>query len=73
MFDASTKCVAFEGRIVVINYLGSAAFMLSAFCALALPVTEPAILVFFASFFTLLGAVCFFFAAFLLLPELSES
>jgi hypothetical protein len=69
--DASAT--ALSRRIVVINYLGSAAFMLSAFCALALPVTEPAALIFFASFFTLLGAVCFFFAAYLLIPELSEN
>lgn len=34
---------------------------------------RSAVLLFFASFFTLLGALCFFIAAYLLLPELSEN
>jgi hypothetical protein len=60
-------------RIVFINYLGSAAFMLSALCAVAIPFAEPALIVWSASIFTLIGAVCFFVAAYLLIPELSEA
>ena len=70
-YDASAGPLS--RRIVAINYLGAVAFMLSAFCAVALPLPEPSVVPLFASLFTLAGAVCFFVAAYLLIPELAES
>lgn len=69
-FDPATSPLS--RRIVRINYLGSVAFMISALFAVALPHPDP-VFGWFASLFTLLGALCFFIGAYLLIPELSET
>jgi len=69
-YDDATSPLA--RAIVVINYLGSGAFMLSALLSVALPHADP-MLSWSAGLLTFAGAVCFFAAAFLLIPELYET
>lgn len=56
--------------IVVINLLGSVAFMASAVFNFYLPSGGDPLWSWGASFYTLLGALCFFAASYLLIPEL---
>lgn len=57
--------------IVIINFIGCVAFMISAFLAFARP--EPVFnnLAVYATIFTLIGAVCFFVSAYLMWPEMA--
>lgn len=56
--------------IVLLNLLGSVTFMLAAVFNFFLPSTGDAEWLWGANFFTLLGAVCFLFASYLMIPEL---
>lgn len=59
--------------ITVLNLLGSVGFMISALYGLVPPDSvggSPAFLVWLAGFFTFQGALCFFVASYLLLPEM---
>lgn len=58
--------------IAVVNLLGSVAFQISALYSIAGP--EPAApgSLFFASFYTAAGGVCFFIGAYLMIPELFD-
>jgi hypothetical protein len=55
---------------VLLNLLGSFAFMLAAVFSFFLPSTGDAEWLWGANFFTLLGAVCFLVASYLMIPEL---
>lgn len=57
--------------IVIINLAGSVAFMLSALFSFVLPASANPEWVWGANAFTLLGAICFLFASYLMIPELS--
>lgn len=57
--------------IVVINLLGSIAFMLAATFNYFVPSSGKAEWAWGANFFTLLGAMCFFIASYLMIPELA--
>ncbi len=59
--------------IVNINMLGSIAFGISAVYALVLPDTGDLLDAWAVNAWTLLGAVCFFLGAYLLLPELRRN
>lgn len=54
--------------IAVLNYVGSIFFMLSATAAFTLPTTGEEVNITFVNVATLIGALCFFFGAYLLLP-----
>jgi len=56
--------------IVIINLLGSIAFMLAAAFSFILPSGGGVEWLWGANFFTLLGAVCFLVASYLMIPEL---
>jgi len=56
--------------IVMINLLGSIAFMLSAVFSFLPPSGRGAEWLWGANFYTLLGAMCFFVASYLMIPEL---
>jgi hypothetical protein len=56
--------------IVIINLLGSVAFMFAAAFSFILPPGGGAEWLWGANFFTLLGAICFFVASYLMIPEL---
>jgi hypothetical protein len=56
--------------IVIINLLGSVAFMSAAAFSFILPSGGGAEWLWGANFFTLLGAICFFVASYLMIPEL---
>lgn len=58
--------------IVAINLLGSIAFGISAVAAFVVPATDQLFNAISANLFTFIGAVCFFVAAFLLLPEMKQ-
>ena len=58
--------------VVVVNWIGSVAFLGSAIVAFVLPRTASAVDAWSANLFTFIGAVWFFFAAYLLLPEMSR-
>jgi hypothetical protein len=57
--------------IVMINLLGSIAFMLSAVFSFLPPSGRGAEWLWGANFYTLLGAMCFFVASYLMIPELA--
>ncbi len=57
--------------IVIINFVGCVAFMLSAITAFARPNPIFANLATWATLFTLLGAICFFVGAYLMWPEMA--
>lgn len=57
--------------IVIINFVGCVAFMLSAILAFPLPVAIFGRLATWSTIFTLIGAVCFFVGAYLMWPEMS--
>lgn len=57
--------------IVIINYIGCIAFMISAFVAFVRPNPIFANLATWATIFTLIGALCFFVAAYLMWPEMA--
>ena len=59
-------------RIVALNLLGSIAFQISAIAAFIRPATGELVNLSIANLGTFVGAVCFFFAALLLIPELSD-
>ena len=60
-----------EWWITVLNLLGSIGFMISALYSLAVPPGDSsASFTWLSAFFTLQGGVCFFFASYLLLPEM---
>ena len=59
-------------RIVALNLLGSIAFQISAIAAFIRPATGELVNVPIANLGTFVGAVCFFFGAMLLIPELSD-
>lgn len=56
--------------ITALNMLGSAAFMVAAVVAVFLPPSSGMAWAWGANFFTLVGAVCFFSASYLMIPEL---
>jgi hypothetical protein len=56
--------------IVMINLLGSIAFMISAVFSFLPPSGRGAEWLWGANFYTLLGAMCFFVASYLMIPEL---
>jgi len=56
--------------IVVINLLGSVAFMASAVLSFLLPAGRGAEWLWGANLFTLVGAMCFFIASYLMIPEM---
>jgi hypothetical protein len=56
--------------IVMINLLGSIAFMLSAVFGFLLPSGRCTEWLWGANFYTLVGAICFFVASYLMIPEL---
>ena len=56
--------------IAALNMLGSVAFMLAAVFTVFLPPSGEMEWVWGANFFTLMGAVCFFSASYLMIPEL---
>lgn len=58
--------------IVFVNLLGSIAFGISAVAAFVVPATDQLFDAISANLFTFIGAVCFFVAAFLLLPEMKH-
>ena len=57
--------------IVVINLLGSVAFMVSAMYAVAGPDPATALDLWVVNLSTMIGALCFFLAAYLLVPEIA--
>jgi hypothetical protein len=57
--------------IVMINFVGCVAFMISAFAAFVRPNPLFDNLATWATVFTLIGAVCFFVAAYLMWPEMA--
>lgn len=57
--------------IVMINLLGCIAFMISAIAAFVRPEPNFENLAYWATVFTLIGALCFFIGAYLMLPEMS--
>ena len=59
-------------RIVALNLVGSIAFQISALAAFIRPATGELVNVPIANLGTFVGAVCFFFGALLLIPELSD-
>ena len=60
-----------EWWITVLNLLGSIGFMISALYSLAVPPGDSsASFTWLSAFFTFQGVVCFFFASYLLLPEM---
>lgn len=59
-----------EWWIAIINMAGSVAFMVSALFAFVLPNTGNLVWEWGANLYTLLGAACFFSAAYLMIPEL---
>ena len=58
--------------IAVVNLAGSVAFQLSAFFAVAGPAPVVAADEFWANAWTFVGAVCFFVAAYLMIPEMFD-
>jgi hypothetical protein len=57
--------------IVIINFAGCVAFMLSAFAAFVRPNPVFANLAIWSTLFTLIGAICFFVGAYLMWPEMA--
>jgi hypothetical protein len=75
LIEVSHRFWSFQPRqlswwIVLLNLLGSFAFMLAAVFSFFLPSTGDAEWLWGANFFTLLGAVCFLVASYLMIPEL---
>jgi len=75
LIEVSHRFWSFQPRqmdwwIAVINLLGSVAFMLAAVFSFFLPSSGNAEWLWGANFFTLAGAVCFFVASYLMIPEL---
>ena len=75
LIEVSHRLWSFQPRqlgwwIAVINLLGSIAFMLAAVFSFFLPSSGNAEWLWGANVFTLLGALCFFVASYLLIPEL---
>lgn len=58
--------------VVIINLLGSVAFQVSAFCGFYTPSPEPG-WIWDANLWTLIGALCFFVASYLMIPELFDA
>ena len=58
--------------IVMINFIGCIAFMISAFVAFVRPNPIFGNLMTWATIFTLIGAVCFFVGAYLMWPEMAQ-
>lgn len=72
--DVSHRAWSWQPRqlswwIVMINLLGSIAFMVSAIASWYLPSSGDALWAWGASLYTLLGALCFFTASYLMIPE----
>ena len=75
LIEVSHRLWSFQPRqlgwwIAVINLLGSIAFMLAAVFSFFLPSSGNAEWLWGANVFTLLGALCFFVASYLMIPEL---
>jgi hypothetical protein len=75
LIEVSHRLWSFQPRqlswwIVMLNLLGSVAFMLAALYGFFPPSNENPEWTWDANFFTLLGAVCFFAASYLMIPEL---
>jgi len=75
LIEVSHRFWSFQPRqlswwIVMLNLLGSAAFMLAAVFSFFLPSTGSAEWLWGANFFTLVGAVWFLVASYLMIPEL---
>jgi hypothetical protein len=75
LIEVSHRYWSFQPRqlswwIVLLNLLGSVAFMLAAVFSFVLPSSGDAEWLWGANFFTLLGAVCFLVASYLMIPEL---
>jgi hypothetical protein len=75
LIEVSHRFWSFQPRqlgwwIVIINLLGSVAFMLAAVFSFFLPSSGNAEWLWGANFFTLAGAVAFFVASYLMIPEL---
>jgi len=75
LIEVSHRFWSFQPRqvswwIVVLNMLGSVAFMLAALYLVFLPSSGEMQWTWDANFFTLLGAVGFFSASYLMIPEL---
>jgi hypothetical protein len=58
--------------ITVVNLLGSVAFQISALYSIVGPEPAASGSLFFASFYTAAGGVCFFIGAYLMIPELFD-
>jgi hypothetical protein len=58
--------------IVMINLLGSIGFGISALFAITLPRATDVLNLFAVNLWTFIGALCFLFAAWLLLPEMAK-
>jgi len=58
--------------IVIVNLLGSVAFMISAVFAMIPPGSTDVLALWLANLGTFVGAVCFLIGAFLLLPEMAD-
>jgi hypothetical protein len=75
LIEVSHRLWSFQPRqlswwIVMLNLLGSVAFMLAALYGFFPPSNENPEWTWDANFFTLLGAVCFLVASYLMIPEL---
>jgi hypothetical protein len=75
LIEVSHRSWSFQPRqvswwIVTINLLGSIAFMLAALFSFFLPSDGSAYSAWSANLFTLLGALCFLLASYLMIPEL---
>ena len=75
LIEVSHRSWSFQPRqlswwIVMINLLGSIAFMLAALFSFFLPSSGNAEWLWGANLFTLLGALCFLLASYLMIPEL---
>ena len=75
LIEVSHRFWSFQPRqvgwwIASINLLGSVAFMLAAVFSFFLPSSGNAEWLWGANLFTLVGAVCFFVASYLMIPEL---
>jgi hypothetical protein len=65
------QCKSLTWWIVMINFIGCVAFMISAFMAFVRPDPIFDNLATWATIFTLIGAVCFFVGAYLMWPEMA--
>ena len=75
LIEVSHRFFAFQPQkiewwIAMLNMLGSIAFMISALSCFFLPQTGESIWGWGANFYTLLGALCFWMGAYLMIPEL---